>query len=50
MTRGYGMGRILRRTWKAVRHRPSLDVAKASFFTQLGLRKAYRQLYAQTRS
>lgn len=47
MRRGYTMGRILKRTLKAFRHRPSLDVARSSFFTQLGLRDAYRQLYEQ---
>jgi radical SAM superfamily enzyme YgiQ (UPF0313 family) len=45
MREGYSLGRILRRTLVAARHRPSLDIAKGSFFTQLGLRKAYRQLY-----
>jgi radical SAM superfamily enzyme YgiQ (UPF0313 family) len=47
MTEGYRMGRIIRRTWKTFRHRPSVDVATTSFFTQLGIRKAYRRLYAQ---
>jgi radical SAM superfamily enzyme YgiQ (UPF0313 family) len=47
MTEGYSMGRILKRTLKAVSHRFSMDVATSSFFTQLGLRKAYRQLYDQ---
>jgi len=45
MRDGYSLGRILKRTLVAARHRPSLDIAKSSFFTQLGLRKAYRQLY-----
>jgi len=45
MREGYSFGRILKRTLVATRHRPSLDTAKSSFFTQLGLRKAYRQLY-----
>ncbi len=48
MRKGYSMGRILKRTIQAVRNRPSLDVAKDSFFTQLGVRKAYHQLYEQT--
>jgi hypothetical protein len=48
MREGYSMGRILKRTLKAVSHRFSMDVATSSFFTQLGLRKAYRQLYEQT--
>ncbi len=46
MREGYSLGRILKRTLVAARHRPSLDMAKNSFFTQMGLRKAYRQLYA----
>lgn len=45
MREGYSLGRIVRRTLVAARHRCSLDIAKSSFFTQLGLRKAYRQLY-----
>ena len=49
MTKGSSAQRILQRTIQAVRHRPSLDAAKDSFFTQLGVRKAYRQLYAQGR-
>jgi radical SAM superfamily enzyme YgiQ (UPF0313 family) len=47
MTDGYSLGRILKRTIQALRNRPSLEVAKDSFFTQLGVRKAYRQLYAR---
>jgi radical SAM superfamily enzyme YgiQ (UPF0313 family) len=47
MTEGYSMPRILKRTVQAVRRRPSLGIAMDSFFTQLGVRKAYRQLYAQ---
>jgi radical SAM superfamily enzyme YgiQ (UPF0313 family) len=46
MTEGYSMPRIFKRTVQALRHRPSLDVAKDSLFTQLGVRNAYRQLYA----
>jgi hypothetical protein len=49
MTKGYSPRRILKRTIQAVRNRPSLDAAKDSCFTQLGVRKAYRQLYAQGR-
>jgi radical SAM superfamily enzyme YgiQ (UPF0313 family) len=48
MQEGYSMGRIVKRTIQAFRHRPSLDVIGNSFFTQLGVRKAYRQLYEQT--
>lgn len=47
MLKGYSPGRIFKRTLQAVRHRFSMDVAAGSFFTQLGLRKAYRQLYRQ---
>jgi len=47
MTEGYSMRRILKRTMKTVRNRPSLEIVKDSLFTQLGVRKAYRQLYAQ---
>jgi radical SAM superfamily enzyme YgiQ (UPF0313 family) len=49
MRRGYGMGRILSRTLGAVRRRPGLATARISFFTQLGLRKAYRGLYESCR-
>jgi len=48
MTKGYSMRRILKRTLQAVRYRFSFDVATSSFFTQVGLRKAYRQLYEQS--
>ena len=48
MREGYSMKRILERMLQAVRYRLSLDVATSSFFTQMGLRKAYRQLYEQT--
>ena len=45
MRDGYSLGRILKRSLVAARNRRSLDTAKHSFFTQLWLRKAYRQLY-----
>lgn len=45
MREGYSLGRILKRTLLAARRRLSLDFAKSSFFTQVGIRKAYRQLY-----
>lgn len=45
MRDGYSLGRILKRSLVAARDRRSLDTAKHSFFTQLWLRKAYRQLY-----
>lgn len=47
MRQGYRMGRIIKRTLHAVTHRFSIYVAATSFFTQLGLRKTYRQLYDQ---
>jgi radical SAM superfamily enzyme YgiQ (UPF0313 family) len=47
MRKAYSMRRILKRTLYAVTHRFSFDVAASAFFTQLGLRKAYRQLYEQ---
>jgi hypothetical protein len=47
MTEGYSMGRILKRTLVALKDRPSLDFAKSLFFTQLGVRKTYRELYEQ---
>jgi hypothetical protein len=42
---GFRMERILSRTIHTFRNRPSLGVALNSFFTQLGLRKAFRQQY-----
>ena len=47
MIEGYSLGRIFKRMLQAVKHRFSMDAATGSFFTQLGLRKAYRQLYRQ---
>jgi radical SAM superfamily enzyme YgiQ (UPF0313 family) len=47
MMEGYSMGRILRRTLLAFRNRPSPGTAANSCFTQMGIRKAYRSLYAQ---
>jgi radical SAM superfamily enzyme YgiQ (UPF0313 family) len=44
MLRGYSMGRIAKRTLHTMRRRFSLDFAMTTFFTQLGLRKAYRQV------
>lgn len=40
---GFSMGRILRRTFNTFRNRPSAGVALNSFFTQLGMGKAFRQ-------
>lgn len=47
MIEGYSARRILKRTVRAFRNRPSLDVIKDSLFTELGVRNAYRQLYQQ---
>lgn len=47
MLEGYRRGRILNRAWRAFRNRPSLGVALSSFFTQMGIRKSYRQLYEE---
>lgn len=47
MTEGYSMRRIFRRTLQAFRNRPWPDTAMNSFLTQLGIRKAYRDLYSQ---
>jgi radical SAM superfamily enzyme YgiQ (UPF0313 family) len=46
MRKGYSVGRILKRAIRAFRYRPSLGIVRDSFFTQVGVRKAYRQLYA----
>ncbi len=40
---GFSMGRMLSRTFNTFKHRPSLGVALNSFFTQLGIGKAFRQ-------
>ena len=45
LQKGFRMGRILSRTIHTFRNRPSLGVAMNSFFTQLGLRKAFRGQY-----
>jgi radical SAM superfamily enzyme YgiQ (UPF0313 family) len=47
LRRGYSMGRVFKRTLHAITHGCSTEVVKTAFFTQLGLRKAYRQLYDQ---
>ena len=47
MREGYSLGRILKRTIQTFSYRPSLGVMRDSFFTQLGVRRAYRQLYEQ---
>jgi radical SAM superfamily enzyme YgiQ (UPF0313 family) len=46
MLEGYRMSRILKRTFHLMKHRPSPDMLMASFFTQLGIKKAYARLYA----
>ncbi len=47
MTEGYSTRRILQRTIRAFRNRPCLDALEDSLFTQLGIRRVYRQLYSQ---
>jgi len=47
MRDGFSMDRIVKRTLHTLWHRPSLEVAKSSFFTQMGLRSSYRQLYEE---
>lgn len=47
MTEGYTAGRILKRTARAVWNHPSPGALADSLFTQLGVRKAYRRLYAE---
>jgi hypothetical protein len=41
---GFSMGRILSRTLHTFRNRPAWGVTLGSFFTQLGIRKAFRRL------
>jgi hypothetical protein len=48
--RGYSMGRVLKRTFHAITHGCSREVVKTAFFMQLGLRKAYRQVYDQVQA
>ena len=45
---GFRMGRILGRTIHTFRNRPSVGVALNSFFTQLGLRKSFRQQFDES--
>jgi hypothetical protein len=47
MTEGYSMGRILKRTLKSIRTQPSPGMLMASFFTQLGMKKTYAQIYSR---
>jgi hypothetical protein len=46
---GYSLGRIAKRALRTLRHRPSLDLALSSFFTQVGLRKSLRAQSDRTR-
>jgi radical SAM superfamily enzyme YgiQ (UPF0313 family) len=41
MQEGFTWGRIFSRTWHTFRHRPALGVAMNSFFTQMGMKKAF---------
>lgn len=45
---GYTIARIMARTFHTLKNRPSIGVALNSFFTQLGLRKGFRQQYGKT--
>ncbi len=47
MRDGYSMGRILIRTLQALRSRFSLDFMLTSYFTQIAIRRSYRQLYGR---
>ena len=46
MLEGYSLGRILKRTLNTMKTRPSPGMLMASFFTQLGVKKSYTQLYS----
>jgi len=48
MHEGYRMGRIIMRTLLALKYRFSFGFAMTSFFTQIGIRKSYRQLYKES--
>jgi hypothetical protein len=48
MQKGFSMGRILGRTIHTFRNRPSFGVALNSFFTQLGIRKSFRQQFERS--
>jgi len=45
LNEGYSMGRVLSRTFHAVKKRPSLGVAMNSFFTQTSLKKSFREQF-----
>jgi radical SAM superfamily enzyme YgiQ (UPF0313 family) len=45
LMQGYNMGRILARTFNTMKNRFSLGVGLNSFFTQLGMRKGFRERY-----
>jgi radical SAM superfamily enzyme YgiQ (UPF0313 family) len=46
MLEGYGTGKILKRTLRTIKNQPSPKMLMASFFTQLGIKKAYKELYS----
>ena len=48
LRKGFRMGRILNRTIHTLRNRPSLGIAMNSFFTQLGIRKSFRQQFERS--
>jgi hypothetical protein len=48
--RGYSLGRVLKRTFHAITHGCSMEVAKNALFMQLGLRTEYRQLYDEVQA
>jgi radical SAM superfamily enzyme YgiQ (UPF0313 family) len=47
MLEGYSRGRILKRSLNQMRHRFSPAMLMANFFTQLGVKKSYAQLYSK---
>jgi radical SAM superfamily enzyme YgiQ (UPF0313 family) len=48
MRDGYSLGRILKRTLLSARYRFHPNFVMTSFFTQMGIRKSYRQLYGES--
>ena len=42
---GYSLGRVLSRTFHTIKKRPSLNVAMNSFFTQISLKKSFREQF-----
>ncbi len=47
MLEGYSVGRILKRTLHLMKHQHSPGMLMACFFSQLGIKKAYAQLYSK---